>query len=161
MQLLVVGDAIGPQGLLVWSGHLYWTDTNLLQIMRAPLDGSSVEVVHDTAPGMAEDLSVLNGALHWSERNTGRIRAMDIASGEVTDVLAGLTRPFGVHVVARPPCPADVTGCARTVDVDDLVTLILAWGTDGPGAEIAPPEDTIDVDDLVALIMAWGPCPSD
>ena len=57
-----------------------------------------------------------------------------------------------------PPCPADVDG-SGTVDVDDLVAVILAWGT-GPGPADVDGSGQIDVDDLVTLILAWGPCPT-
>jgi hypothetical protein len=58
-------------------------------------------------------------------------------------------------------CPGDVDSTC-TVDVDDLVNVILAWG-----ACSGCPEDTypapcgngqVDVDDLVAVILGWGAC---
>jgi hypothetical protein len=65
-----------------------------------------------------------------------------------------------------PACTADIAPSSGNglVDVDDLLTLINAWGTcDGSGdcdADIAPPggNGTVDVDDLLTLINAWGDC---
>jgi hypothetical protein len=61
--------------------------------------------------------------------------------------------------IAGPtPNAADVTGDG-TVDVDDLVAVILAWG------ECADPnncpsdidgDDVVEVDDLIAVILNWG-----
>jgi hypothetical protein len=64
-----------------------------------------------------------------------------------------------------PPCTADVTNNG-TVDVDDLITVILDWGPcppppSGCPADIAPtpPNGEVDVDDLIAVILGWGACP--
>jgi hypothetical protein len=64
-------------------------------------------------------------------------------------------------VAADPatPCPADTDGGGE-VNVDDLVAVILAWGTDGAGLNAdVDGSGIVDVDDLVAVIIAWGPCP--
>jgi hypothetical protein len=54
-------------------------------------------------------------------------------------------------------CPADVNADG-TVDVQDLVDLLLAWGTADPEADVTG-DGLVDVQDLVALIVAWGACP--
>lgn len=56
------------------------------------------------------------------------------------------------------PCDGDTNGDA-TVDVDDLLNVILDWGTDGSenGGDVTGNGD-VDVDDLVAVIMTWGIC---
>jgi len=46
-----------------------------------------------------------------------------------------------------------------SVDVEDLLSLIGAWGTDGNGADIVAPYDTINVSDLLAIVAAFGNCP--
>jgi hypothetical protein len=43
--------------------------------------------------------------------------------------------------------------------VEDLLSLIGAWGTSGNGAEIVAPYDTINVSDLLAIVAAFGSCP--
>jgi hypothetical protein len=65
----------------------------------------------------------------------------------------------------EPACPADIapSGGNGVVDVDDLITLINAWGecdTNPCDPDIAPSagNGTVDVDDLLTLINAWGPC---
>ncbi|MHC5001524.1 MAG: DNRLRE domain-containing protein [Planctomycetota bacterium] len=56
------------------------------------------------------------------------------------------------------PCAADTDGNG-VVDVDDLVAVILDWGTDGSENNTDINGDGIvNVDDLVAVILAWGPC---
>jgi YVTN family beta-propeller protein len=74
--------------------------------------------------------------------------------------------PDGVDIIEfnPAPCPADVDG-SGSVDVDDLVAVILGWGA---CADCVPPTDcpadtdgncAVDVDDLVAVILGWGACP--
>lgn len=58
---------------------------------------------------------------------------------------------------AEPICPADLTG-DENVDVSDLFQLLAGWNTNGPGANLAPPNDVVDVSDLFALLAAWGAC---
>ncbi|MHC5028600.1 MAG: hypothetical protein ACYTGR_17770 [Planctomycetota bacterium] len=56
-----------------------------------------------------------------------------------------------------PSCPADTNGDA-TVDVTDLVSVILAWGPCGDCPEDVDGNGTVDVADLVEVILSWGPC---
>lgn len=60
-------------------------------------------------------------------------------------------------VEAATPCPPDIN-CSGTVNVQDLLLVIGAWG-DGPGS----PSDVdgsglVNVGDLLEVIGAWGPC---
>jgi len=56
-------------------------------------------------------------------------------------------------------CPEDINQDG-TIDTQDLLALLAAWGTDGAGAEIAAPFDVVDTQDLLALLAAWGAgCP--
>jgi len=55
-------------------------------------------------------------------------------------------------------CAADVDDTG-VVDVEDLLALLAAWGTDGAGSDLAEPFDVVDTSDLLALLAAWGPCP--
>ena len=41
------------------------------------------------------------------------------------------------------------------VDVSDILLLIAGWGTDGPGASLAPPDNVIDVSDLLVILSDW------
>jgi hypothetical protein len=59
-------------------------------------------------------------------------------------------------VLAVQVCPAD-TNLDEVVNVDDLITVILAWGTDDPPADVDA-NGTVNVDDLVQVILGWGPC---
>jgi hypothetical protein len=53
-------------------------------------------------------------------------------------------------------CPSDIDG-SGTVDVDDLLLVIGAWGTASTDEDIDD-NGTVNVDDLLILISAWGPC---
>jgi len=64
--------------------------------------------------------------------------------------------------LAAQPCAGD-TNCDGTVNVDDLIAVILGWGACAhpPGACPADVNGSgsVDVDDLIAVILAWGACP--
>jgi hypothetical protein len=70
----------------------------------------------------------------------------------------------GSAYFASGSCTADIIGCNGQIDVDDLLTVINAWGACGDPndcpADIAPAggDDVVDVDDLLAVINAWGSC---
>ena len=61
--------------------------------------------------------------------------------------------------VVPPACAGDTNGDA-VVDVQDMVNVILDWGTDGStnGGDVTG-NGTVDVEDLVAIILSFGPCP--
>jgi hypothetical protein len=73
-----------------------------------------------------------------------------------------------VNEANRLCCPADIapeSGGDGEVNVNDLLTIISAWGPCGPGfcaSDIAPTgggDGQVDVNDLLAVINAWGACP--
>ena len=59
-------------------------------------------------------------------------------------------------LVVPDPCPADVNGDGE-VDVEDLVEVILAWGTDDAVADVNS-DGAVDVQDLTEVIVTWGAC---
>jgi hypothetical protein len=69
---------------------------------------------------------------------------------------------LAVTVSSGHSCAADVTGDG-SVDVDDLIAVILAWGNCPPAptpciADVTG-DNTVNVDDLIAVILDWGMCP--
>jgi hypothetical protein len=77
----------------------------------------------------------------WSERNaatgSGPIRSAAYRTGTC--------------------CPADVDDNG-SVDVDDLVAVILGWGACNTCAADINGDLQVNVDDLVAVILGWGTC---
>ena len=47
---------------------------------------------------------------------------------------------------------------STVVLLGSLLMLLGAWGTDGPGADLAEPLDIVNVSDLLILLGAWGEC---
>jgi uncharacterized membrane protein len=94
--------------------------------------------------------------------NGGEVPAgaiLEVCQAVSADGLTVIGHSFGVGawmVTIEPDCDADVDG-SGVVDVDDLVTVILAWGTDDPAADVDG-SGVVDVDDMVAVILAWGAC---
>jgi hypothetical protein len=61
-------------------------------------------------------------------------------------------------VVCPQPCPSDVNH-SGAVNIDDLLSVINAWGVcPGCAADINH-SGAVDIDDLLAVINAWGACP--
>jgi hypothetical protein len=59
-------------------------------------------------------------------------------------------------IEGQDPCVGDVDGNG-TVDVLDLLEIILAWGSDEGNADING-DGTVDVLDLTIVVLSWGPC---
>ena len=55
------------------------------------------------------------------------------------------------------PCNGDIN-LDNAVDVNDLLILLANWGTDGDGANLAPPTNIVDVNDLLVILANWGAC---
>ena len=86
-----------------------------------------------------------------------RFIASDLDSGSVIE--AGVD---GVQLVAAYcddlGCAADVSGDG-TVDVNDLLAVIAAWGPCKNCSEDVDDSGSVDVNDLLTVIASWGPCP--
>jgi hypothetical protein len=58
------------------------------------------------------------------------------------------------EIIFAAPVPGD-TNCDGVVNVDDLLTVILAWGTSDPRADVNH-DGVVNVDDLLMVILNWG-----
>ena len=56
-------------------------------------------------------------------------------------------------------CPADVNQDTK-VDVDDLIMVILSYGSSATLPADINNDGLIDLLDLLEVIAAWGPCPN-
>lgn len=82
-------------------------------------------------------------------------------SGEVARLVE-----IGGTIGGGPACRGDVgpgSGGDGTVDVNDLLQIISAWGPCPPPPSTCPADinndSSVDVTDLLAVISTWGPCP--
>ena len=74
---------------------------------------------------------------------------------QLTDSTGAPIEPL--QLIDGASCAGDVNGDGG-VDVDDLVAVILAWGTVSCDGD-ANDDGSINVDDLITVIINWGPCP--
>lgn len=87
----------------------------------------------------------------------------DCVEGQCYLIRVGGANQFGVgcgeleFTCSSDACPADVNGDGA-VDVQDLVEVILAWGSDEASPDVND-DGIVDVQDLVEVILAWGACP--
>jgi hypothetical protein len=84
----------------------------------------------------------------------------DVAGNSFSIILDNVDAQF-INPIVLADCPADVDG-SGSVDSDDLVMVVLAWGP-CPAPPKPCPADTnddgdVNADDLVAVVLAWGPC---
>ncbi len=73
------------------------------------------------------------------------------------------TGAWMVEIVPAVDCPGNVPGTSASVDVDDLIAVILGWGCvnpPGPCPADVNSSGAVDVDDLIDVILHWGPCPA-
>ena len=85
--------------------------------------------------------------------NNGIGDSVDISGGASLD--ANLN---GIPDECEPQtCTGDVTGNG-SVNLDDLLAVINAWGATGPNPADVTGNGVVNVDDLLAVINAWGPC---
>ncbi len=59
--------------------------------------------------------------------------------------------------VKPKPCPGD-TDDDGDVDADDLVNVVLQWGTTCPCTGDTADDGDVDTDDLVLVVLNWGVC---
>ncbi|MHC4989895.1 MAG: thrombospondin type 3 repeat-containing protein [Planctomycetota bacterium] len=62
----------------------------------------------------------------------------------------------GIGDACTPPCEGDVDGDGL-VGVNDLLALLLAWGTFDPEVDMTG-DGFVDVNDLLVVILGWGSC---
>jgi hypothetical protein len=87
-----------------------------------------------------------------------------LRSGTLSTSIQMLSDGNAIYLVQS--CPADIDG-GGTINVDDLLAVIAAWGPCQPPptscpADIAPDrsgDGQVNVDDLLAVIGEWGACP--
>jgi hypothetical protein len=84
-----------------------------------------------------------------------RFSTTDSPNDSVTE--AGVDNFIVDELVCTNPCPADVSADGY-VDVNDLLGVISAWGSNGGPADITG-DGPVDINDLLAVISAWGECP--
>jgi hypothetical protein len=167
------------------TGHFYVHDIGVEKIYKSTAPGSLTLAELYTIP---QDTSFSQGmTIDWSRDNAGYHAAVGYGefphyfsqlntfaadgSGYVLGPEFGPELDDGLPPVeagdlaiepALPSCAADTDG-SGSVDVDDLVAVILGWGG-CPAPPASCPADvddsgSVDVDDLIAVILAWGACP--
>lgn len=97
-----------PTGLAVdpVHGKLYWADWGTVQIGRANLDGSQVEVLLDATDGLALPnriaLDQHAGKLYWTDFGRGTISRANLDGSNTETIVSGLGEPDGVAIDRSP-----------------------------------------------------------
>ena len=124
---------------------------------RITVDGDAVSIAGDSPCIDVGDTSLLP-ADAWDldgDGDTGEPLPIDLLGAAR---VAGEAVEMGPIEYHGPSCPADVTG-DDTVDVNDILAVIAAWGPCGRDCPAdVDGNDTVGVDDILAVIAGWGPC---
>lgn len=106
-------------------------------------DGSSSDCNSNGIPDECENINDCN--------KNGVNDACDIAEGSSQD-----TNSNGVPDECEAICPADINDDGF-VNLNDLILLLSAWGTDSPESDIDQSGD-VGLSDLIAILASWGAC---
>ena len=79
------------------------------------------------------------------------------AGARMTGGAFTVTGGFWAGVTAGATCSGDVDGNG-TVDFDDVLRVLAAWGACPDCPEDLNDDDVVDFDDLLLVLSAWGPC---
>ncbi len=89
----------------------------------------------------------------------------DIVLADYVEVAANTVLPADVWYVdnlqlepVAVECFANIDGLGEAVDAGDLATLLAAWGSTNPAANLDG-IGVVDAGDLAILLASWGPCP--
>ncbi|MHC4989846.1 MAG: FG-GAP-like repeat-containing protein [Planctomycetota bacterium] len=92
-----------------------------------------------------------------------RPRAADLSGDGTPDVFVANDSSSDVSVLINDtcepvrPCPGDLDD-SGTIDVNDLLAVILAWGNAG-GPEDIDQDGIVGVNELIILVLGFGTCP--
>jgi hypothetical protein len=112
------------------NGKLYWSDREGMRVMRANLDGSSVETLVETGHGDAARLDAKNwcvgialdverGKIYWTQKGDG---------GHGSIRRANMQIPKGADPAHRPDVEVLFDGLPEPIDIDlDLTTRMMYW----------------------------------
>ncbi len=144
--------------------------SNELQVLPNLLDGGGPNALQFGPPFVpdvgGEPLLVDTGDVDGDQSIDLIVITDDVAlaggGGGIAGGAEGAPASARVLVNALEACIGDTNG-SGTVDVDDLISVILHWGP-CPAPPAPCPGNTngstaVDVDDLIAVILHWGACP--
>jgi hypothetical protein len=139
-------------------------DPDLAVVAEDPDLGEVVQVLENQGDGMGGRVSFGAPESIVIEAEPNFVLSGDFDADGVEDLVtvndenggAGGSVTVLLNVSTALLCGPDIDGSGG-VGVDDLLALILAWGTADPAADIDG-SGVVDVDDLLLLILAWGPC---
>jgi hypothetical protein len=132
-------------------------DADVLKTEISNNGGTTWAVVHQT-DGTGSSWESVNFRVGQYVAPTSQVRlrftTSDSPNNSVTE--AGIDNLTVDELVCTEPCAADVSGDG-TVNVDDLLAVIAAWGATSGPADVDQ-DGIVNVNDLLLVIGAWGSC---
>jgi YVTN family beta-propeller protein len=151
-----------------------------------PLPDACVGLTFDAQAGLlyaanGADSTTLGGMDGFSQSQEGRVSVIDVATNSIVDTIdlgvapAGLAMSAGgAYLLAPAPSgdgaavvsltsgcnPADLSEPFGTLDFDDALAFLSAFGAEDPLADLAQPHGAFDFDDVLAFLNAFlNGCP--
>lgn len=81
---MIVSGQAGPYEMAIDAAHIYWTNTNSGEVMRANKDGSSPTVMVSGQSTLLRGVTVDDTTLYWSTYVNGQILSMPKGGGAAT-----------------------------------------------------------------------------
>ena len=130
--IVAAGGTFTPKQLKIDAQHgqLYWSDREGMRVMRANLDGSTIEVLIETATGdearrdarnwcVGIALDIDGGRMYWTQKGSG-------GNGRI--LRANLEMPKGSTPAHRPDIEVLFDGLPEPIDLDvDLPHRTIYW----------------------------------
>ena len=125
-----------------------------------------LQIIYEDPPGTFTEVAVSQSVvdtvehLHIPLPEDGdpldyRVRV--VGSGQAVNYGLAWWTAEAPPAVSPLACAADVNGDC-TVDVQDLVAILLVWGPCQSCAQDLNLDGNVDVQDLVTVLLNWGPC---
>lgn len=138
------GGTFTPKQLKIASGKLYWADREGMRVMRANLDGSSLEVLVETGSGAADRrdpshwcvgvaVDPVRGHLYWTQKGGDN-------AGQGSIRRAGLDLPQGQKPAGRIDIEVLLSDLPEPIDLElDLDRGLIYWTDRGENTvSVAP-----------------------
>ena len=140
-------DYVGEPGDAIFTARQNWDPCCTDGYAISGLDCQSSTFVQFTDVDGNSGNATIDGMTEWVAYS---------ADGTLITLALAEDRRVRIDVIPSDGCPADLN-CDGTVNVNDLLDILAAWG------QSAVPEDidesgTVDVNDILLLLSLWGPC---
>jgi hypothetical protein len=154
--------AAGGGGVALETGHLLLDITEISENIATDQGGGGIALA-GTATASIVGSAIESNTAAGAGGGIGVEASVELDTSTVCsnlpDQIDGSWSDSGESMVADVClCPGDTSGDG-TVDVQDILAVLSAWGPCQGCAEDVDGSGSVDVGDILAVLSQWGPCP--